>query len=82
MGLETTEMGGCSWARCEFVIYNYIASDCRSFGEVFLHSAVLCDFYIVHAGGGFGGKETRSTFLSSAVAVAAHKLVPQSAVVA
>ena len=31
-----------------------------------------------HVGGGFGGKETRSTFLSSAVAVAAHKLVPQN----
>ena len=24
-------------------------------------------------GGGFGGKETRSTFLSSSIAVAAHK---------
>lgn len=37
---------------------------------------VWSDFCIVHAGGGFGGKESRSTFLSSAIAVAAHKLVP------
>ena len=32
-------------------------------------------FDVVLLGGGFGGKEIRSTFLSSPVAVAAHKLV-------
>ena len=35
-------------------------------------SAINVQCYL---GGGFGGKESRSTFLSSAVAVAAHKLV-------
>lgn len=32
-------------------------------------------YHVIYIGGGFGGKETRSCLLSTATAVAAHKLV-------